>query len=112
MVIVDTSRLASFQDDYDIVIVACVQDRRTDRYNDPRVTISKPFSIHSPAPIAIEAPRSAEMNAAIAEVESADPTTAPQMWYEAALVPVGIDMIVIHSLADISKYHGQIKRVL
>lgn len=99
----DTSRLGSFRNGYDILLMCGIIDATTDRFQDPRIAISSPFSI-PPDGVAISArykPEDAE------RIKALGPS---QTWFETALIPKGADMSRVKMMADVRREGGRIIR--
>jgi len=101
----DTSRLVPFQDKYRIAAVCGLNDPNMEKLDDNRISVSNLFEIVPPG-ITILDTVGPEMRTAM---QAYQPNAAP-LWYEAVLVPVGVDRNRIATLRDLIRMGGKIIR--
>jgi hypothetical protein len=121
--VVNGASLADFRDDYNFAIVSGLNDTQADKFEDPRIAVSKALTI-LPTPIEVLIPDSEGMIAvARAEIEGAKesftaanpdiPKGTPifipfsvNKWSEVILLPKGINSSEIRRLSDVRRYRG------
>jgi hypothetical protein len=114
---VDTTHLAGFKDSYDLAFVCGIVDPAQDKYADTRIAVSSTYSIHPPGRVDMLATYSVPLTAEIEELKKKATEGRPEgsvtyvpasMWYEAIIVPKGMDMSALHRLSDVTIYGGNI----
>ena len=106
------ARLATFAERFSAVLICGITRPNTDRLTDTSITVSNPFSIEPVFVIGV--PSSPSMKGVLARFPR--PVNIPRgarlsmqlvTWYEIALVPKGLDLVAVHSLADIERVGGK-----
>src|SRR5262249_46956172 len=117
----DGKQLQRFADRYDVFLACGLMDPTIDKMRDPRITLSRPFTIQ-PGTITVAVPHSPVMSEAIQNRQNdafgAAPPPPPGMmtftltqigvWVHTVLLPKGTDPNEIHQLADVIRHQGQI----
>lgn len=106
---VDTSRLASFRDKYKLALACGINDPMTEKLDDVRITVSSAFEI-IPGGVRIVGPLSPKMATYMGELQKNDKEAQVPVWFEAIIVPTGINPSEIKTLRDVYKFNGKIIR--
>lgn len=116
--VIDGSQLTRWETGYRVIIVCGVPDPHIDRFRDPNVTISSPYTIR-PEAISISTPFSNEMAQKVSKVLKTIAKTLPKAplitfstWFQVAVIPESCSTADIHQLADISKCGGMVFPVI
>jgi hypothetical protein len=104
-VVVDGTKLMSFQSNYKVAFACGFTDPRSEKLKDDRITISNSFEIISGA-IQMTSALSSEMVTAIPALSKQLPVA--NIWYEALLLPNGIESQNLKNLSDVLKVGGKI----
>ncbi|HKM83730.1 MAG TPA: hypothetical protein VJY15_22575 [Candidatus Acidoferrum sp.] len=99
--VVDTSRLSSFKDSYNLVVACGITNPTVDQLEEKGISISSPFNIKTGG-AAILTPYSPAMAAEI------KPGIVTGLWFYAILVPKDIDLSKCSSLSELQKQGGRI----
>lgn len=119
--VVDVSQASpSVRDKYDVAIACGINDPKTDKFKDARITISPPFTIQSGA-IQIVASSRKEMADGIAEEreralrnspypKGTSLTVSQLMWFRVVLLPKGTNVSELRRLSDVLLHGGAVAK--
>jgi len=102
---IDTSRLLSFKDKYKVGLVCGIDDPTSERLDDNRITISKPFEIVEGG-VVIHAP----YRPVTLELMQKYQSRPFFLWFEVILIPINIPTDKILTLSDVQTMGGKILR--
>jgi hypothetical protein len=100
---VDTTRLMSFKNEYNLVIACGIANPAVDQLEETGISISGPFNINQGG-AAILTPYSPAMETEL----KARGVTPTAVWFHAILVPKGTDLSKISRLSELQKQGGKI----
>lgn len=116
--VLDGSRLFNFRDKYAVALACALEDETLDKYENTKITVSLPFTIHSgPIPITV-----AHRPAMAEEIKKRSEQAWKQLrlpkgtpgvnigrtWYEVILLPKGTDTADIRKLSDVRRHGGKV----
>jgi hypothetical protein len=101
--VIDTSKLVSFREDYQLALACGVNDPTVDKLDDNRIVVSNLFEI-LPSGVSVVVP----VSSTLADLEKTPAGQGGGVWHEALLIPRGVSKDKISRLRDVLQFRGKI----